>query len=54
VHQRAGERHLLTHALGEPFAAFMRMVAKTEPFQQIAGARFGRRCIDVPQSGNEL
>ena len=42
VHQRAGERHLLPHALGESFAALVRVGGKPEPVHQLA-ARAPRR-----------
>ena len=36
VNQRAGERHLLPHALGEALAALARMRRKAEPVQKLA------------------
>ena len=36
VHQGAGERHLLQHALGEAAAALMGMRAEAEPLDQLA------------------
>ncbi len=47
VHQRAGERHLLAHALGEALAALVRVRREAEPVDQLARARLGdrrRRC----------
>ena len=47
VHQRAGERHLLAHALRHAFAALVRLRHQAEPAEQILGAgvgQGGRRC----------
>ena len=58
VHQRAGQRHLLAHALGKSLAAFVQMRLEPERDQQLAAPRVrkpldrcprGRRRIrDIP------
>ncbi len=54
VHQRAGERHLLPHAFGKSFAAFVGMRRELEPIQKLRGARSGNRRLDAPQPGDEF
>src|SRR6266852_6703943 len=54
VHQRAGERHLLPHALGERLTAFMAVRAEAEPVDKVARARLGGRGVDAPQAGDEF
>ena len=54
VQQRAGQRDLLAHAAREFLAALVRVGLQTEPADEIPGARFGGRCLDAPQPGNEL
>ena len=53
VHQRAGERHLLAHALGESLATFVDVAAEIEPVQQLERARLGDVGIDAPEPGHE-
>ena len=54
VDQRAGERHLLPHALGEALAALVRVRRKPEPVDQLVGARLGERRLDAPEAGDEF
>ena len=54
VHERAGERHLLAHALGKAFAAFVGV--RVSPSQPISSCA---RCsamagVDRPEAGDEL
>ena len=53
VHQRAGERHLLAHPLGEALAALVGVAAEFEPVEQLMGARLGGVGVDAPQPGDE-
>ncbi len=54
VHQRARQRHLLAHALGEALAALMRVRRETETLDQRARVRLRPRRLDAPQPGHEL
>ena len=54
VHQRAGERHLLPHALGKSLAALMRVRLKSEPVDQFARTRFRSCGVDAPEPGDEF
>ena len=54
VNERAGQRHFLPHALGETFAAFLRMRRELEPVQKLLRARLGKRRREAPQSGDEF
>ena len=50
VHQRAGERHLLAHALGKPLAALIGMGGEIEPIEQLACARLCASSGSTPHS----
>ena len=54
VHQRAGERHLLAHALGKALAALVRMRLQPERDQQICARACAICGIDAPQPGDEF
>ena len=54
VDQRAGERHLLPHALGEALAALVRVRREPEPADQVVGALLGHRRLDAPEAGDEF
>ena len=54
VNERAGERHLLAHALGKCFATLARMRAEPEPAEQILRACLRQPWLDAPQPGDEF
>ena len=54
MHQRAGQRHLLPHALGKSLAALVQMRFQPERDQEFARGAFGNPGIDAPQAGNEF
>ena len=54
VHERARQRHLLAHALGEALAALMGMGTEAEPVDQPARAGFGMRGVDAPEPADEF
>ena len=54
VHQRAGQRHLLAHALGKAFAAFVQMRLEAERGEQRVRRSFGGRGVDAPEAGDEF
>ena len=49
VHQRAGERHLLPHALGEALAALVGVRREAEPADQFVRRALRRACGSMPQ-----
>ena len=55
VNQRAGQRHLLAHALGKSLATFVQMRLEAERQQKLAARRARTRlAIDAPEAGDEL
>ena len=54
VHQRAGQRHLLAHALGKSLAAFVQMRLEPERRQKRLRRGCGNRGIDAPEAGDEF
>ncbi len=54
VHQRAGKRHLLAHALGETFAAFVPVRLEPERAQEFLGDRLRNGRRDAPEAGDEF
>ena len=54
VNQRAGQRDLLAHALGESLAAFVQMRLQPERRQKLLRRGAGNRGIDAPEAGDEF
>ena len=54
VDQRAGQRHLLAHALGKSLAAFVQMRLEAERHQKLLRRGCGNRGIDAPEAGDEF
>ncbi len=54
VHQGAGERDLLAHTFGKPFATVMRLRLKPSHAINSRACRLGHFGVDAPQPGNEF
>ena len=54
MHERAGQRQLLTHSLGKLRATFIGMGSEAEPGEQLARPRLGELRVDPPQPGHEV
>jgi len=54
MHQRAGQRHLLAHALGKSLAALVQMRLQPERHQELLRGAFGNPGIDAPEAGDEF
>ena len=52
--QRAGQRDLLAHALGESLAAFVQMRLEAKRHQKLLRGAAGNRGIDAPEAGDEF